>query len=62
MYHQVKILKGDFSSLRFFWCEGFGASINEYIMWLHIFGKADSPCCGKLTSKITAVDNKNLGR
>ena len=58
MYHQVKFLKGGIGSLRCFWCKNFRASIDEYIMWLHIFGKVDSSFRAKLALKITVVDNK----
>ena len=58
MYHQVKVLKEDTDSLRFLWREKFNASIDEYIMCVHIFGKVDSPCCANWALKMTARDNK----
>ena len=58
MYHQVKVLKEDTDSLRFLWRENFNASIDEYIMCVHIFGKVDSPCCANWALKRTAIDNK----
>ena len=59
MYHQVKVLKEDTDSLRFLWRENFNASIDEYIMCVHIFGKVDSPCCANWALKRTAIDNKS---
>ena len=58
MYNQVKVLKKNTDFLRFFWRENFNASIDEYIMCVHIFGKVDSPCCAKWALKRTAIDNK----
>ena len=58
MYHQVKVLKEDTDSLRFLWRENFNASVDEYIMCVHIFGKVDSPCCANWALKRTARDNK----
>ena len=58
MYHQVKVLKEDTDSLRFLWHENFNASIDEYIMRLHIFGEVDSPCCANWALKRTTIDNK----
>ena len=58
MYHQVKVLKVDTDSLRFLWRENFSASIDEYIMCVHIFGKVDSLCCSNRVLKRTAIDNK----
>ena len=58
MYHQVKVLKEDTDSLKFLWRENFNASIDEYIMCVHIFGKVDSPCCANWALKRTAIDNK----
>ena len=58
MYHQVKVLKEDTDSLRFLWRENFNASIDEYILCVHIFGKFDSPCCANWALKRTAIDNK----
>ena len=59
MYHQVKVLKEYTDSLRILWRENFNASIDEYIMCVHIFGKVDSPCCANWASKRTAIDNKS---
>ena len=53
MYHHVKVLKEDTDSLRFLWREKFNASIDEYIMCVHIFGKDDSPCCANWALKMT---------
>ena len=58
MFHQVKVLKQDTDSLRFLWRKNFNASIDEYIMCVHIFGKVDSPCYANWTLKRTAIDNK----
>ena len=58
IYHQVKVLKQDTDSLRFLWRENFNASIDEYIMCVHIFGKVDLPCCVNQALKRTAIDNK----
>lgn len=42
MFHHVKVLK-DTDSLRFLWREKLNASIDEYIMCVHIFDKVDLP-------------------
>ena len=44
--------------MRFLWRENSNASIDEYIMCVHIFGKVDSPCCANWALKRTAIDNK----
>ena len=58
MYHQVKVLKEKTDYLRFLQRENFNASIDEYIVCVHIFGKVDSPCCANWALKRTATDKK----
>ena len=58
VFHQVKVLKEDTDSLRYFWPRNPSLTINEYIMEADIFGKTDSPCCAKWALKSIALDNK----
>ena len=58
MFHQVKVREDDQDSLRFlWWTRSTDDQPEEYVMTVHIFGAADSPCAANSTLKRTANDN-----
>lgn len=61
MFHHVKVLK-DTDSLRFLWREKLNASIDEYVMCVHIFNKVDLPYCENWDLERTATDNRSCAR
>ena len=59
MFHQVKVREEDQDNLRFLWWKGSTDDPpEEYVMTVHIFGAADSPCAANSTLKRTADDNE----
>ncbi|XP_050394219.1 uncharacterized protein LOC126812082 [Patella vulgata] len=59
MFHQVRVRKEDQDSLRFlWWTHGFDKPLDEYVMTVHIFGAADSPCSANSALLRTAKDNE----
>jgi len=60
MFPQVNVREIDTDSLRFLWRDNLADEISEYQMLVHIFGKADSPCCANYSLKRTALDQPNI--
>ncbi|KAK3726813.1 hypothetical protein QZH41_019603 [Actinostola sp. cb2023] len=59
MFHQVRVRDKDQDSLRFLWWgENTEEPPDEYVMTVHIFGAADSPCSANSMLKKTADDNE----
>lgn len=59
MFHQVKVRPEDQDSLRFLWWSGsLDETPQEYVMTVHIFGAADSPCSANASLLRTAEDNQ----
>ena len=59
MFHQVKVQPDDHDSLRFlWWSESVDEPPEDFVMTVHIFGAADSPCSANSTLKRLADDNQ----
>lgn len=58
MFHQVQVRPADRDALRVVWRNNNIDKIENYKMNVHIFGKADSPCCGNWAIKKIAIDEK----
>ena len=48
MFHQIRVRKSDQDALRFVWRECQLKPIEHYVMYVHVFGKLDSPCVAKI--------------
>lgn len=58
MFHQVKVREEDQDALRFlWWTNGLDKPPDVYVMQVHIFGAASSPCVANSALKRTASDN-----
>lgn len=58
MFHQVKVREEDRDALRFlWWTKGLDEPPDVYVMQVHIFGAASSPCVANSVLKRTASDN-----
>ena len=44
--------------LRFLWRDNPNQAFEDYAMMVHVFGKADSPCCANWALKCTTLDQK----
>ena len=58
MFHQVLTNQDDQQALRFLWRDNPNQAFEDYAMTVHVFGKADSPCCPNWALKRTALDQK----
>ena len=58
MFHQVLTNQDDQQALRFLWRDNPNQAFQDYAMTVHVFGKADSPCCANWALKRTALDQK----
>ena len=58
MFHQIRVRKEDQDSLRFlWWTNGYDDPPDVYVMLVHIFGAASSPCVANSTLRRIADDN-----
>ncbi|KAL9975233.1 hypothetical protein ACROYT_G012367 [Oculina patagonica] len=58
MFHQIRVRKEDQDSLRFlWWTNGYEDPPDVYVMQVHIFGAASSPCVANSTLRRVADDN-----
>ena len=58
MFHQIRVRKEDQDSLRFlWWTNGYDDPPDVYVMQVHIFGAASSPCVANSTLRRVADDN-----
>ena len=58
MFHQIRVREEDQDSLRFlWWTNGYDNPPDTYVMQVHIFGAASSPCIANSTLRRVADDN-----
>lgn len=58
MFHQVRVRKEDQDALRFlWWTNDYSQCPDVYVMEVHIFGAASSPCVANSVLRRTAADN-----
>ena len=62
MFHQVLTNQDDQQALRFLWRDNPNQAFQDYAMTVHVFGKADSPCCANWALKRTTLDQKDSVR
>ena len=58
MFHLVLTNQDDQQALRFLWRDNPNQAFEDYAMMVHVFGKANSPCCANWVLKRTALDEK----
>ena len=58
MFHQIRVREEDQDSLRFlWWTNGYDNPPDTYVMQVHIFGAASSPCIANSTLRRVADNN-----